>query len=68
MAFEIPTPGAIRELSDEIEPAHVEQVHVDPETHTIAWPGEIDLDAAVLYGLYEPADGTKLQRRVIQPT
>lgn len=43
-----------------------EQVHVDPETGTIAWPGEIDLDAAVLYGRYEPADGTTLRRRVVQ--
>lgn len=44
-----------------------EQVRVDDELGTIAWPEEIDLDAAVLYGLYEPADGTRLERRVVQP-
>lgn len=46
--------------------AAFEEVHVDPATETIAWPGEIDLDAAVLYGLHEPADGTRLDRRVVQ--
>lgn len=44
-----------------------EQMRVDAELGTIAWPGDIDLDAAVLYGLYEPADGTKLMRRIVQP-
>lgn len=57
--------GVFAQLRD--NRAAFEQVHVDPETRTIAWPGEIDLDAAVLYGLYEPADGTRLERRVIQP-
>lgn len=28
------------------------QVHVNPETHTIEWPGEVDLDPEVLYGRF----------------
>jgi hypothetical protein len=43
-----------------------EQVHVDPASGTIAWPGDIDLDAAVLYGKFEPASGIRLTRRVVQ--
>lgn len=57
--------GVFAQIRD--DRAAFEQVRVDPETGTIAWPGEIDLDAAVLYGLYEPADGTRLERRVVQP-
>ena len=30
---------------------------------TIDWPGGVDLDAAVLYGLFEPANGPPLRRR-----
>jgi hypothetical protein len=44
-----------------------EQVRVDPETRTMAWPGDVDLDAAVLYGFHEPASGAALTRRVVQP-
>ena len=40
-----------------------EQVAVDKDMGTIAWPGRIDLDAAVLYGLFEPASGPPLRRR-----
>jgi len=43
-----------------------EAVSVDPECHTLVWPGEIDLDPYVLRGLYEPASGQPLPRRVIQ--
>ncbi|MDQ6774622.1 MAG: DUF2442 domain-containing protein [Actinomycetota bacterium] len=34
-----------------------EQVRVNPETGTIEWPGEVDLDPEVLYGRFEPASG-----------
>ena len=30
-------------------------VRVNAETGTIEWPGEVDLDPLVLYGLHEPA-------------
>jgi hypothetical protein len=40
-----------------------EQVVVDEGMGTIAWPGGVDLDAAVLYGLFEPASGPPLRRR-----
>jgi hypothetical protein len=43
-----------------------DQVHVNPETHTIEWPGEVDLDPEVLYGHFEPASGAHIDRRVIQ--
>lgn len=43
--------------------ARFEEVHVDPDMGTIAWPGGVDLDAAVLYGLFEPASGPPLVRR-----
>jgi hypothetical protein len=42
------------------------QVRVNPETGTIEWPGEVDLDPLVLYGMFEPADGTPMRRRVIR--
>jgi hypothetical protein len=41
-----------------------EQVHVDGGT--IVWPGEVDLCPDVLYGRYEPADGTRFERRVVR--
>lgn len=52
------------------EPIHdkrelFEQVRVNEETGTIEWPGEVDLDAEVLYGNYEPASGEKLTRRTV---
>ena len=40
-----------------------EQVDVNRESGTIEWPGDVDLDALVLYGLHEPADGPPLTRR-----
>jgi Protein of unknown function (DUF2442) len=36
-----------------------EQVRVNPETQTIEWPGEVDLDPDVLYGNFEPASGVR---------
>jgi hypothetical protein len=43
-----------------------EEVHVNPETHTIEWPGEVDLDPQVLYGRFEPDGGIHIGRRVIR--
>jgi hypothetical protein len=43
-----------------------DQVHVNPETRTIEWPGEVDLDPEVLYGHFEPASGARVDRRTIR--
>jgi Protein of unknown function (DUF2442) len=43
-----------------------EQVRVNPETRTVEWPGEVDLDPEVLYGRYEPASGEKIKRRTVR--
>jgi hypothetical protein len=43
-----------------------EQVRVNAETQTIEWPGEIDLDADVLYGRFEPSSGVRIARRVVR--
>jgi len=42
-----------------------EAVHVNPETGTVEWPGEVDLDAEVLYGRFEPASGAAINRRTV---
>lgn len=43
-----------------------EQVRVNPDTQTVEWPGEVDLDPEVLYGRHEPASGVRLGRRTIK--
>jgi hypothetical protein len=43
-----------------------EQVMVNPDTGTVEWPGEVDLDPEVLYGKYEPASGHRIRRRTIR--
>lgn len=43
-----------------------EQVRVNPETQTVEWPGEVDLDPEVLYGHFDPASGARLVRRTIR--
>jgi hypothetical protein len=46
-----------------------ERVRVNPESQTIEWPGEVDLDPEVLYGRFEPASGTTIRRRLVrEPT
>jgi Protein of unknown function (DUF2442) len=46
-----------------------EQVRVNPETQTIQWPGEVDLDPEVLYGRFEPGSGARIRRRTVrEPT
>jgi Protein of unknown function (DUF2442) len=43
-----------------------EQVSINPETQTVEWPNEVDLDPEVLYGRFEPASGVRLERRTIR--
>lgn len=43
-----------------------EQVRVDPEAGTIAWPGGVDLCPDVLYGWAEPVSGKRFARRVVR--
>lgn len=43
-----------------------EQIRVNPETQTVEWPGEVDLDPEVLYGRFEPASGARLERRTVR--
>jgi hypothetical protein len=54
--------SAIRENRDVFE-----QVRVCPETGTIEWPGEVDLDPEVLYGRFEPGSGVTIIRRTVRP-
>ena len=71
--------GAIKELDlrellaagGVFEPIHqrrevFEQVRVNPESRTVEWPGDVDLDPEVLYGRYEPASGHRIERRTIR--
>ena len=37
------------------EPERFAEAHLDPESGVPAWPGGIDLDAEVIYGLYPSA-------------
>jgi hypothetical protein len=73
--------GAVKEidLSDELAAARgVFLALRDPrmfaaarisESGAVEWPGEIDLDPEVLYGLFEPASGPPLRRRTLrEPT
>lgn len=43
-----------------------EQVRVNPESGTVEWPGEVDLDPEVLYGRYEPVSGHRIERRAVR--
>jgi hypothetical protein len=43
-----------------------EQVRVNPESRTIEWPGEVDLDPDVLYGTYEPEGDIRIERRTVE--
>jgi len=40
--------------------------HERPETRTIEWPGEVDLDPDVLYGNFEAASGVQIARRTVR--
>jgi hypothetical protein len=56
--------GVFRAIYDQRE--IFEQVAVNPETGTVEWPGEVDLDPEVLYGRYEPASGHRIERRTVR--
>jgi Protein of unknown function (DUF2442) len=43
-----------------------ERVRVNPETQTVEWPGNVDLDPDVLYGRHEPASGIRIERRTVR--
>ena len=43
-----------------------EAVRVNPDSRTIEWPGEVDLDPDVLYGRDDPASGMAITRQNIR--
>ncbi len=43
-----------------------EQVRVNPESRTVEFPGEVDLDPDVLYGPFQPASGVRITRRTVR--
>jgi hypothetical protein len=63
--------GQLLEAGGVFEPIYerrevLEQVRVNPESRTVEWPGEVDLDPEVLYGRYEPASGHRIVRRTLR--
>jgi|GEM_PF-1361760 len=45
--------------------AFFQQVRVSPEG-VVEWPGELDLDADVMYGRFKPASGKDYERRIVR--
>ncbi len=43
-----------------------ERVRVNPQSRTVEWPGEVDIDPDVLYGRFESVSGTRYGRRLIK--
>jgi hypothetical protein len=56
--------GVFAEIRDDRQA--FEQVRVNTESHTIEWPGGLDLDPEVLYGRREPATGARIARRTVK--
>ena len=56
--------GVFADIRD--DPHAFEQVRVNAESHTIEWPGGLDLDPEVLYGRREPATGAQIARRTVK--
>lgn len=48
------------------DPRIFSEVHVSEASGAVEWPGEIDLDPEVLYGLFEPASGSPMRRRTVR--
>ncbi len=48
------------------DPRIFSEVHINEASGTVEWPGEIDLDSEVLYGLFEPASGPPMRRRTVR--
>jgi Protein of unknown function (DUF2442)/Domain of unknown function (DUF4160) len=44
-----------------------EQVRVNPHSKVVEWPGELDLDADVMYGKFPPVSGRDYERRIVRP-
>lgn len=64
LASLLATGGVFARIRD--DRAVFETVTADPDTDTVAWPGEVDLDPYVLRGDFPPASGVDLPRRVVQ--
>jgi Protein of unknown function (DUF2442) len=43
-----------------------ERVRVNPESGTVEWPGDVDLDSEVLYGRFEPEVPVRIERRMVR--
>jgi len=43
-----------------------ERVRVNPESRTVEWPGDVDLDPEVLYGRHEPEVPVPIERRTVR--
>lgn len=56
--------GAFASIRDSREV--FEQVRVNPQSRTIEWPGEVDVDPDVLYGRFESIRGTRYERRLVK--
>jgi hypothetical protein len=56
--------GVFAEIRDDRQA--FEQVRVNADSHTIEWPGGLDLDPEVLYGRHEPATGNRITRRTVK--
>lgn len=48
------------------DPRVFSEVRVNDLTGTVEWPGEVDFDPEVLYGLFEPTSGRPLRRRTVR--
>jgi hypothetical protein len=48
------------------DPEVFARVRVNNQSGTVEWPGEVDLDPDVLYGRFEPASGSQIERRTIR--
>jgi len=48
------------------DPRIFSEVRVNEFSGTVEWPGEVDLDPDVLYGLFEPASGPPMRRRTVR--
>jgi hypothetical protein len=56
--------GVFAEIRDD---RHLfEQVRVKPDSRTIEWPGEVDVDPDVLDGSHEAASGIRITRRIVR--
>jgi hypothetical protein len=55
--------GVFKALRD---PHVFAEVQLNETSGSVQWPGEIDLDPEVLYGLFEPASGPPMRRRTVR--